>query len=68
VYYPKYYPLLGLQYYMLAKLYWYFEDSKNSLFYLKKSYDILILMFDKNSNTLIQILDLFHLIQSFKKI
>jgi hypothetical protein len=53
---------------MLAKLYWYFEDSKNSLFYLKKSYDILILMFDKNSNTLIQILDLFHLIQSFKKI
>lgn len=39
--YPRYYPLLGLQYAMIGKLYWYFEETENAFKFLKKAYDVL---------------------------
>ncbi len=39
--YPKYSPVLGLQYAMIGKLYWYKEQSNLAYEYLKKAYQIL---------------------------
>eukprot|EP01080_Neovahlkampfia_damariscottae_P009296 gene9296-1384_t len=46
--YPDNYPILGLEYFILAKIYWYFENAVDALVFFKKASNILKICFGKN--------------------
>lgn len=60
MYYPKLYPVVGLQYYSLGKLYWYLEDSKNAFKYFKKAANVLSKLYGRNHE---QVKELYSLLQ-----
>ena len=46
--YPKNYPILGLEYFILGKIYWFFQNAENALIYFKKASNILKICFGQN--------------------